>query len=53
MFTISELKSLQGFPESYTFNGQHAYELLGDAVPPPLAFSVASHIARLLNRAGL
>ena len=50
-FTYREAAFLQGFPENFIFYGKRIAEQIGNAVPPPLAWSIAEqlkqHIARL------
>lgn len=50
-FTIREAARLQGFPDSYHFQGSwtEAMRQLGNAVPVPLARAVADEVSRLLD----
>ncbi len=45
-FTVREAARLQGFPDHFIFSGTSAaqFRMIGNAVPPPLATSVASFI---------
>jgi len=44
---------IQGFPDEWQFSGKKtsAYRQIGNAFPPPVAFSVGSHIKMALNEA--
>jgi DNA (cytosine-5)-methyltransferase 1 len=49
LLTVRETASVQGFPLTYQWVGrtvQERYRLIGNAVAPPVAFSVASAIRR-------
>lgn len=45
-FTVREAARIQGFPDSYHFLGSesHQFQMIGNAVPPPLARCVAAAI---------
>ncbi len=49
-YTVREAARLQGFPDEFVFDGSlHAqYEMIGNAVPPPLASYLAKTIEKLL-----
>ena len=49
-FTVREAAIIQGFPDWFTFDGPEnkQYEMIGNAVPPPMAKSLAVLIAELL-----
>ncbi|MGC8773072.1 MAG: DNA cytosine methyltransferase [Conexivisphaera sp.] len=49
---VREYMRLQGFPDDWkvVVGTQEAYELFGEAVPVPLAYAIAVHIAALLGR---
>lgn len=51
--SIYEAMLLQGFPEDYVLRGSisHQVDLVSDAVPPPLAKALATHIAKSLGLA--
>ncbi len=46
--TVSEAARLQGFPDGYDFYGSqcHKYKQIGNSVPPPFAYHVASAVLR-------
>lgn len=46
--TPREAAKLQGFPDTYVFYGYYVAEQIGNAVPPPLAFSIARALAAQL-----
>ncbi len=51
--THHEAALLQGFPEDFVFSGPKIKVgiQIGNAVPPPLAYAIAEHIAAMLNGA--
>jgi DNA (cytosine-5)-methyltransferase 1 len=51
-FTVREAARIQGFPDSFCFSGSLAqqFRMIGNAVPPPLAYSVANLVTSLLNK---
>lgn len=51
-FTIRETARIQGFPDTFLFEGhsRHKYRLIANAVPPPLARSVAAFVRDALLR---
>lgn len=51
-FTVREAARIQGFPDSYVFQGptQAQYRGIGNAVPPPLGAIAADFTRRLLGR---
>jgi DNA (cytosine-5)-methyltransferase 1 len=50
-FTVREAARIQGFPDTYKFvSSEHAsYRMIGNAVPPPLAFAVAKTVSKHLS----
>jgi DNA (cytosine-5)-methyltransferase 1 len=51
--TVRMAARIQGFPDEWQFSGKKtsAYRQIGNAFPPPVAFSVGSHIKMALNEA--
>ena len=51
--TVRMAARIQGFPDDWQFSGKKtsAYRQIGNAFPPPVAFSVGSHIKMALNEA--
>lgn len=51
-FTVREAARIQGFPDTYVFQGseQAQFRLIGNAVPPPLGALAADIVNRLLGR---
>ena len=51
-FTVREAARIQGFPDSYVFEGDEAsqYRLVGNAVPPPIAKHLAEIIKPILQK---
>jgi len=49
-FTVREAARIQGFPDGFIFSGTNAqqFRMIGNAVPPPLAHSVAKFVRSLL-----
>lgn len=52
LLTLREAARLQGFPDTYIFDGpiSHMQQQIADATPPPLAFAVGKALARHLMR---
>ncbi len=50
--SVPDVQIIQGFPEEWTFSGPAymALGLIGNAVPPPLAYNVAKSIAQVLQK---
>ena len=48
--SVREAARIQGFPDSFIFSGsrQTQFRLVGNAVPPPLALSIANVVRGLL-----
>lgn len=53
--SVADVAVLQGFPEEWPFKGSVYMRLgqIGNAVPPPLGFAVATSLAQALVRASL
>lgn len=51
--TVQMVARLQGFPDSWTFEGRktNAYRQVGNAFPPPVACAVARQLAKCLEAA--
>jgi DNA (cytosine-5)-methyltransferase 1 len=51
--TVQMVARLQGFPDSWVFEGRktNAYRQVGNAFPPPVAFAVARQLAKCLEDA--
>jgi len=51
-FTVREAARIQGFPDQFLFSGTltQQFRMIGNAVPPPLACSVAQLVRSLLNK---
>lgn len=49
--TVREAARLQSFPDDFEFVGSrgNAYQMIGNAVPPRLAKSIASAVRKLLE----
>ncbi len=49
--TVREQARLMGFPDTFVFLGgrDEQYNLVGEAVPPPLARAIAEYVARYLD----
>jgi DNA (cytosine-5)-methyltransferase 1 len=47
-FTVRETARIQGFPDDFVFSGPEKaqFEMIGNAVPPPLAKQLAEHFRR-------
>ena len=50
--SVRECARIQTFPDEYEFvqdgvSGSGAYKIIGNAVPPLLAYNIAKHIAEL------
>ena len=52
LLTVREQARLMGYPDVYVFYGSKdsQYNLVGESVPPPLAFVVAEEVKRYLER---
>lgn len=48
--TVREAARIQGFPDNIKFpkNEKSAFRLIGNAVPPPMAFELAKYCRELL-----
>jgi DNA (cytosine-5)-methyltransferase 1 len=53
--TVPMVARIQGFPDEWKFSGKktNAYRQVGNAFPPPVAFSVAKQIVKCLTAARL
>lgn len=51
-FTVREAARIQGFPDNFSFAGSltQQFRMIGNAVPPPLAYSVAQLVTSFLNK---
>jgi DNA (cytosine-5)-methyltransferase 1 len=49
-FSVREAARIQGFPDTFTFFGpiSKQFKMIGNAVPPPMAFAVASAVKKQL-----
>lgn len=49
-FTVREAARIQGFKDNFIFSGNadKQYRMIGNAVPPPLAFNIAKMVRNLL-----
>jgi DNA (cytosine-5)-methyltransferase 1 len=49
--TVRMVARIQGFPDDWVFAGRktNAYRQVGNAFPPPVAFSVASQLVKVLT----
>ena len=49
-FTVREAARIQGFPDEVVFRGtiKEQFRMIGNAVPPPMAFAVAKSVRHLL-----
>ncbi len=54
LLTVREQARLMGFPDFHVFHGSRdaQYDMVGEAVPPPLAESIAFDLARQLDNKG-
>ena len=52
LLTAREAARLQGFPDSYRFFGtlNQQYQMIADAVPPPMASAIANLVKNIINR---
>lgn len=50
-FTVREAARIQGFDDDFIFSGtlEQQYRMIGNAVPPPVAYSVANLVKSLLQ----
>ncbi|MEB3773801.1 MAG: DNA cytosine methyltransferase, partial [Desulfurococcales archaeon] len=51
LLTVREQARLMGFPDYHVFHGSRdaQYDMVGEAVPPPLAKSIALYLQNLLG----
>jgi DNA (cytosine-5)-methyltransferase 1 len=51
LLTVREQARLMGFPDYHVFLGSRdaQYDMVGEAVPPPLARAIAEYVARVLK----
>jgi len=51
LLTVREQARLMGFPDHHVFQGSRdaQYDMVGEAVPPPLAKAIAEYVARILR----
>lgn len=50
--TVREAARIQGFPDSFVFQGRDAdkYRLVGNAVPPPMAYYLATIVKAIISK---
>ncbi|MEB3780453.1 MAG: DNA cytosine methyltransferase [Desulfurococcales archaeon] len=55
LLTVREQARLMGFPDHHIFLGSRdaQYDMVGEAVPPPLAHAIAEYILKILPELGL